>query len=755
MTLEEIRALPPKKGSRLIAAEDVGRIFYIPFNKGGADAVGIGWGSAPTTLSANAALTSTMMQGFIRLNGFTLNTADDFSSEDGLVGIYGPGSIAGDAGSLVLQTGDILWLSFNAGSGFLIVGQPSSKKNYTAISNPTTGNDSSQGYTVSSVWLNTVTKDIFWCASATVGAAVWVELSLTTSEVNALIAGITPASIGAAPINSPNFTGVPTAPTASAGTSTTQLATTAFVATALGNLVDSAPGALDTLNELAAALNDDANFAATVTASLSGKLDATEFALAALIEGDPDLIRNACRAVQDPSDDGAGFISVGSQGVKLRGVDSTARLAAGDRFVSFFWDADGPVAESQFWSFENGSEFCPTFLFNGTANRGIWVPDKPGTLAMLDDCQITGEVLISAATVLDASHMGKRLRNISGSTQTIVFTSVSGAVAGKTFILDARANGYVFAGNAPVAQGGVVSNLPAGSGLYQVRAVDGVWMVFGPTPTHTMMLAGDQTAAGQKTFTTSPISTGNPTQGTHVLNRDQTVLESMRSLALVRDANLVGATANTSGSGFSGGAYLVGGTTANAWQRAGLFREWVNNPGNTGLVSPCAEPIAFGLHFFAELESVPNTSEIRFVAGDAGSGAPPAIGSAPIAARGFGFRIYYSAANSRREIQIFVHNGSSYIPGGAVEFEGTLGRAVSLVIAHDGSGTVRLWMASAADKAVRVPASAAISLSGMATSGSYGGAWASLLSVNGATGPTGQTIARTLAAKLMTGAAFV
>jgi hypothetical protein len=74
-----------------------------------------------------------------------------------------------------------------------------------------------------------------------------------------------------APLSSPALTGVPTAPTATAATNTTQIATTAFVRTEISNLVDSAPGALDTLNELAAAINDDANFATTITTALSGK----------------------------------------------------------------------------------------------------------------------------------------------------------------------------------------------------------------------------------------------------------------------------------------------------------------------------------------------------------------------------------------------------------------------------------------------------------------------------------------------------
>lgn len=72
-----------------------------------------------------------------------------------------------------------------------------------------------------------------------------------------------------ADIDSPALTGTPTAPTAGVGTNTTQLATTAFVAAAVANVIDAAPGALDTLNELAAAIGDDANFATTITNSIA------------------------------------------------------------------------------------------------------------------------------------------------------------------------------------------------------------------------------------------------------------------------------------------------------------------------------------------------------------------------------------------------------------------------------------------------------------------------------------------------------
>lgn len=71
---------------------------------------------------------------------------------------------------------------------------------------------------------------------------------------------------------SPTFTGTPQAPTAVLGTDSAQIATTAFVQAATAALVASAPGTLDTLNELAAALGDDPNFATTIATALSNRL---------------------------------------------------------------------------------------------------------------------------------------------------------------------------------------------------------------------------------------------------------------------------------------------------------------------------------------------------------------------------------------------------------------------------------------------------------------------------------------------------
>ncbi len=109
--------------------------------------------------------------------------------------------------------------------------------------------------------------------SARLGTTAFVQAAIA-----AAIAGIGGGG-GGAPLESPNFTGIPTAPTATAGNNTTQISTTAFVhaaiSAAIGDVINGAPGALDTLNELADALGDDPNFATTITNALAAKLDSS------------------------------------------------------------------------------------------------------------------------------------------------------------------------------------------------------------------------------------------------------------------------------------------------------------------------------------------------------------------------------------------------------------------------------------------------------------------------------------------------
>ena len=90
-----------------------------------------------------------------------------------------------------------------------------------------------------------------------------------------VITGLQTALNLKAPLASPALTGAPTAPTAAANTNTTQVATTAYVQTELTDLIGGAPATLDTLNELAAAINDDATYASTLTTALATKVAKT------------------------------------------------------------------------------------------------------------------------------------------------------------------------------------------------------------------------------------------------------------------------------------------------------------------------------------------------------------------------------------------------------------------------------------------------------------------------------------------------
>ncbi|EGB7047905.1 shikimate transporter [Salmonella enterica] len=84
-----------------------------------------------------------------------------------------------------------------------------------------------------------------------------------------------------APLDSPALTGMPTAPTPETTAAGIEIATAAFVAAKVAQLVGSAPETLDTLKELADALGNDPNFATTVLNKLAGKqpLDDTLTAL--------------------------------------------------------------------------------------------------------------------------------------------------------------------------------------------------------------------------------------------------------------------------------------------------------------------------------------------------------------------------------------------------------------------------------------------------------------------------------------------
>ena len=109
----------------------------------------------------------------------------------------------------------------------------------------------------------------------TISQAMMSDDSVGTNEIGGL--AVTTAKIADAAVTSGklatslDLTGTPTAPTATAGTNSTQIATTAYADAAVAALVNGAPELLNTLNELAAAIGDDENFATTVSGLVADK----------------------------------------------------------------------------------------------------------------------------------------------------------------------------------------------------------------------------------------------------------------------------------------------------------------------------------------------------------------------------------------------------------------------------------------------------------------------------------------------------
>ena len=105
------------------------------------------------------------------------------------------------------------------------------------------------------------------------GAGLDVTGNITvTGNVDGVDVAALNTTVGNLSLSGSTLSNGTTATTQSQGDNSTKVATTAYTDTAVANLVDSSPGALNTLNELAAAINDDASFSTTVNNNIATKL---------------------------------------------------------------------------------------------------------------------------------------------------------------------------------------------------------------------------------------------------------------------------------------------------------------------------------------------------------------------------------------------------------------------------------------------------------------------------------------------------
>lgn len=144
-----------------------------------------------------------------------------------------------------------------------------------------------------------------------------------------------------ADLNSPAFTGVPTAPTAAAGTNSVQIANAAFVQAAIARLVDSSPTAMDTLKELAAALGNDPNFATTVLDLLATKAPKSTsldgYGIADALKVKPNYVSQQFPIISAPT---AG-VGAGDSAMLIREAQQVGTGQSSDSYapaVGFYWN---------------------------------------------------------------------------------------------------------------------------------------------------------------------------------------------------------------------------------------------------------------------------------------------------------------------------------------------------------------------------------------------------------------------------------
>ncbi|EAX2705143.1 hypothetical protein IRL25_003535 [Salmonella enterica] len=156
--------------------------------------------------------------------------------------------------------------------------------------------------------------------------------------------------------DSPTLTGIPKVPTPAAGNSTKQIANTEFVASSIAAMVDSAPAVLDTLNELAAALGNDPNFATTMINALAGKqpldntltnLSGKDIAGLLTYLGLGETAKQAAGAVQKTGDEMSGKLTLpqtSSFGVNTNNTLGGSSIAIGDNDTGLKGNGDGNLA---------------------------------------------------------------------------------------------------------------------------------------------------------------------------------------------------------------------------------------------------------------------------------------------------------------------------------------------------------------------------------------------------------------------------
>jgi hypothetical protein len=235
---------------------------------------------------------------------------------------------------------------------------------------------------------------------------------------------------GFAPLANAELTGVPTAPTANAATNTTQIATTAFVRTEVANLVASAPAALDTLDELAAALGDDANFATTTATAIGLKAPLASPTFTGTVTIPAGASISGFAPLASPTFTGTVTLPVGAVGATQIAGNSTTALAT----TAFVTTADNLKANLASPTF-TGTPAAPTASAGTNTTQIATMASRPWNTAW-------GVMSYTNRTSADSTITSEEVQ-LTGSS----FTAVTGRLYKVTYfepdVFATNATGYV------------------------------------------------------------------------------------------------------------------------------------------------------------------------------------------------------------------------------------------------------------------------------------------------------------------------
>ena len=183
---------------------------------------------------------------------------------------------------------------------------------------------------------------------------------------------------------------------------------TGYTDTAISNLLDGAPAALDTLNELAAAINDDASYAATITTALATK-------------------------VAKAGDTMTGALSINSGSQKNHGFEINEAVAT-YRSDAPYWRLWQPNSTEQIAAVDNGEV---RLSYDGTTK----LTTTSGGIDVTGNIDLTGNIYLNnAADIRSADSVGANTRLLTMNSSNVTYVGPVDSYAGGGIVYGASSN---------------------------------------------------------------------------------------------------------------------------------------------------------------------------------------------------------------------------------------------------------------------------------------------------------------------------